>query len=94
MPKLHMRLSVELEITDEQLIKIVEDAKAPTYEHLYEVEYDELPLTVQAMINAGNFTACDWDEGGYIPSSWLVYDAVDSGLYEADENGVRRKENA
>ena len=93
MPKLHMRLSVELEVTEEQLINIVENARNPMYKALDDVEYAELPHEIQAMIDIKRFEPCDWDEGGYIPDEWLRYDAEESGLYEVSEHGVIRKEN-
>ena len=89
MAKLHIRLSVEVEVTDDQLISIVE--KARHGRGLSEVDFPDLPREVQAKLEVQN-KSCDWDDGGYVPDSWLTYDAVDSGLYEADENGVRRKE--
>lgn len=94
MPKLHMRLSVELEVTEEQLVNIVGNARNPMYTTLYDVEYAELPHEIRAMIDIKRFEPCDWDEGGYIPESWLRYDAEESGLYEVSEHGVIRKENA
>lgn len=91
MAKLHIRLSVEVEVTDDQLIEIVEKAQ---HEYgLSETDFPFLPKEVQVKLQINN-QLCDWDDGGYIPGEWLTYDAVDSGLYEADENGVRRKENA
>ena len=92
MPKLHMRLSVELDVTEEQFTKIVEDARY--HNSVCDVEFPQLPPIVQSDIEIMKFSPCDWDEGGYIPSSWLEYDMEESGLYECDENGVRRKEKS
>lgn len=92
MAKLHMRLSVEIDVTDKELQEIV-DRQNREWKSLTDTEYAELPRSVQVKIETKKFEPCDWDDGGYIPDSWLTYDAVDSGLYEADENGCRRKEN-
>ena len=92
MAKLHMRLSVEIDVTDKELQKIV-DEQLTMFGCGCDVEYAELPRSVQVKIETKQFEPCDWDDGGYIPDNWLTYDAVDSGLYEADENGCRRKEN-
>ena len=92
MAKLHMRLSVEIDVTDEELQNIV-DEQLTMFGRDCDVEYAELPRSVQVKIETKKFEPCDWDDGGYIPDNWLTYDAVDSGLYEADENGCRRKEN-
>lgn len=92
MAKLHMRLSVEIDVTDKELQEIV-DRQNREWKSLTDTEYAELPRSVQVKIETKKFEPCDWDDGGYIPDSWLTYDAVDSGLYEVDENGCRRKEN-
>lgn len=92
MAKLHMRLSVEIDVTDEELQEIV-DRQNREWKSLTDTEYAELPRSVQVKIETKKFEPCDWDDGGYIPDNWLTYDAVDSGLYEGDENGCRRKEN-
>lgn len=96
MPKLHMRVSVELDITENQFRKIIDRSLSCSEgrKHLCDVDYEMLPRDVKAMIDIKKFDVCDWDEGGYIPDSWLGYDAEDSGLYEVDERGVRKKESA
>lgn len=92
MPKLHMRLSVELEVTDNELQKIV-DEQLTMFGRGCDVEYAELPRSVQVKLETKQFEPCDWDEGGYIPDNWLEYDMADSGLYEVSEYSVVRKEN-
>ena len=73
MKKLHMRLSVELEVTDEQFAELVRIANE---DHWWgDVEYGMIPRSVQAMIEAGKYTSCDWDNGGYIPGSWIEWDS-------------------
>lgn len=91
MQKIHVRLSVELEIPDKTFKKIVDDAIMPNGIVLdTEVSWlkDFVDFSTAKPVLKG------WDDGGYIPSSWLMYDAVESGLYDGDENGLRRKENA
>lgn len=68
MKKLHMRLSIELEVTDKQFAEITEISKG------YDVEYGMIPRSIQAQIEAGKFTPCDWDNGGYIPGDWIAWD--------------------
>ena len=92
MPKLHMRLSVEIEVTDNELQKIV-DEQLTMFGRGCDVEYAELPRSVQVKLETKQFEPCDWDEGGYIPNNWLEYDMEESGLYEVSEHGVIRKEN-
>ena len=96
MPKLHMSVSVELEVTENQFRKIIERSLSCSEgrKYLCDMDYEMLPRDVKAMIDIKKFDVCDWDEGGYIPDSWLAYDAEDSGLYEVDERGVRKKESA
>jgi len=89
MQKLHVRLSVEIKVPDKLFKQIVDDHIAPfpcdvdVEEIKDEIDWDSAKPVLEG-----------WDNGGYIPFEWLTYDAVESGLYEADENGVRRKENA
>lgn len=90
MQKLHIRLSVEVEIPDELFKKIVDEAITPNWGVCdTDVSYlkDFIDFSTAKPVLEG------WDDGGYIPSSWLMYDAVESGMYEGDENGLRRKEN-
>ena len=86
--KLHARLSVEFEITREQLAKII-DLASTGLSSLCDIDVIEINDILQGKVAI----PCDWDEGGYIPGNWLTFDAVESGMYEVDENGVRRKEN-
>ena len=96
MPKLHMRVSVEMDVPDNLFMKVVERSlsRSDGRNILCDVEYEMLPAEIKAMVDTKSFETCDWDEGGYIPDTWIGYDAEDSGLYEVDERGVRRKENA
>lgn len=89
MQKIHVRLSVEVKIPDKLFRKIVDEHKT-TKSGLYDVEVSEIKDLIDWDTAVPVFEG--WDEGGYIPSEWLTYDAVESGFYEADENGVRRKE--
>ena len=90
MAKLHMRLSVEIDVTDEELQEIV-DRQNREWKSLTDTEYEELPRYVQDRIENRQFDLCDWDGGGYIPDSWLEADAEGSKLYEVDERGCRKK---
>ena len=77
MAKLHMRLSVEIDVTDEELQEIV-DRQNREWKSLTDTEYEELPRYVQDRIENRQFDLCDWDGGGYIPDSWLEADAEGS----------------
>ena len=90
MAKLHMRLSVEIDVTNEELQGIV-DEQLTMFGRGCDVEYAELPRSVQVKIETKQFEPCDWDEGGYIPENWLEYDMADSGLYEVSERGIEKK---
>ena len=94
MPKLHIRLSVEVDVTNEEFRQIAEEAIMPFGGGAYDVDYPTLPINVRNRLAIKDFKLCDWDEGGYIPDSWMEYDMEESGMYECDEHGVRRKENA
>ena len=90
MAKLHMRLSVEIDVTDEELQEIV-DRQLAEFGRGCDVEYAELPRSVQVKIETKQFEPCDWDDGGYIPENWFEYDMADSGLYEVSERGIEKK---
>ena len=91
MQKIHVRLSVELKVPDKVFKKIVDEATMPNG-NVSDTEVSWLKDFVDFDTAKPVFEG--WDDGGYIPDSWLTYDAVESGLYEADEHGLRRKENA
>lgn len=93
MAKLHMRCSIELDVPDDLFRKIVDEADGGN-SGWYDTEYPGLPAEVRAMIDTKRFEVSDWDEGGYVPGSWIEADAENSGLYEVDERGALRKENA
>lgn len=93
MAKLHMRCSIELDVPDDLFRAIVDRANDDDH-GCDDVEYFMLPRSVQTMVETKQFEVCDWDDGGYIPGNWIDADAEESGLYEVDERGVRRKENA
>lgn len=94
MAKLHMRCSIELDLPDDLFRKIV-DNQLEQWKQCCDVEYAELPRAVQVMIETKQFEPCDWDDGGYVPQTWLEDDARHSGMYEHDKQyGIRRKENA
>ena len=65
MPKIHARMSVEIEVTEAEFKKIVANA---TDEHGI-VQDSEIPWH---MITRAK--SCDWDDGGYIPGMWLDED--------------------
>lgn len=81
MQKLHVRLSVEVKIPDKLFREIVEDNRLPSGGFL-DVEVSE----IADKIDWDSAKPClkGWDEGGYIPSSWLEYDVKESGLYETE----------
>jgi len=89
MQKLHVRLSVEVKVPDKLFKRIVDEHIVPCP---LDVDVEEIKDEIDW--DAAKPVFDGWDEGGYIPSNWLVYDAVESGFYDADEHGVRRKENA
>lgn len=89
MQKLHVRLSVELKIPDKLFKKIVDDNNTEQF-GVCDVDVEDIKDLIDWDTAKPVFDG--WDNGGYIPAEWLTYDAVESGLYEADENGVRRKE--
>lgn len=93
MAKLHMRYSIELDVPDDLFREIVDKANEVN-RGCGDVEYFQLPAEVRAMIDTKRFEVSDWDEGGYAPGSWIEADAENSGMYECDEHGIRRKENA
>ena len=95
MAKLHMRVSVEMDVPDNLFMKVVERSLSGSDGRniLCDVEYYMLPAEIKAMVDTKSFETCDWDDGGYIPETWIGYDAEDSGLYEVSEHGVIRKEN-
>lgn len=82
MAKLHARLSVEIDVTEEQLryIYYTLGNKKPNYEP-HDVDINMLPDS----IDLNNATVSDWDYGGYIPSSWLEYDAVEAKIVTLEE---------
>ena len=81
MAKLHMRLSVELDITDDQLKELVINGYR-------EIIVDALPRPIRAMIEAGRFRPCDWDDGGYVPEEWLEWDAEEAGIENEEDAEV------
>ena len=86
MAKIHARVTLELEIPDDEFIKIVEAHKfkhSDGSDDLNDVDLDFETLTAERFSKDGkvNYT---WDDVGYIPGSWLMFDAFDSGLYDTD----------
>ena len=65
MPKIHARMSVEIEVTEAEFKKIVKKAE----DHVEELWLEDWMIT--------RAKPCDWDEGGYIPDEWLEYDIED-----------------
>lgn len=85
MAKIHARLSVEIEVTEEQLRQIYYKIgkRNPGFD-ADDIDVNKLPDG----IDLKNAKACDWDEGGYIPGSWLEFDAVEAGIVKAEEVGI------
>lgn len=82
MAKLHARLSVEIDVTEEQLRYIY--YTLGNKKHNYEpndVDINILPCD----IDLNSATVCDWDYGGYVPGSWLEYDAVEAKIATLEE---------
>lgn len=89
MQKLHVRLSVEVKVSDKLFKRIIDKHNTAQF-GVCDVDVEEIKDEIDWDSAKPVFEG--WDNGGYIPSSWLTYDAVESGMYEADENGCRRKE--
>ena len=88
MVKLHARVTVEVEVPESALVSLVS-------ENMNNGDLSDVDLTeddVRYFLSCGK-VAKDWDDYGYIPSNWLTFDAVYSGLYDADEFGVRSVQN-
>lgn len=91
MQKIHVRLSVEVEVPDKTFKKIVDDAIWGSGDVL-----DTEVSWLKDFVDFSNAKPCldgGWDEGGYIPGNWLAYDAVESGFYDVSELGIRRKDD-
>lgn len=71
MAKIHVRLSVEIDVTDEQMEKLV--GMSQHGENFCDVDV----IHVSEFIDMAKNKVCDWDFGGYIPGSWLEYDYED-----------------
>lgn len=87
MAKLHARVTIEIDVSAEELQKIVGqsvDSRGILG------DYDLSEEDVKRFLANGR-VAEGWDDPGYIPDNWLMFDAVDSGLYDGDECGIRRK---
>lgn len=90
MPRIHARVTIELDVTDEEFHRIMEDCT--TADGSMVCDYDLSEEEVARFIKYGK-VAEGWDDPGYIPDNWLTFDAVDSGLYEwADDDTLCRKE--
>ena len=76
MPKIHARMSVEIEVTEAEFRKIVQGSREDHDECHYDVDLCDWMIT--------RAKPCDWDSGGYIPSQWLQEDME----YERDCNKV------
>ena len=82
MARLHMRLSMELEVTKEQLAEIVQIAKrGGTF--CGDVDISE----IAGLIDLDKAVPCDWDDMGYLPSNWIEYDALEAGVLSVEEVG-------
>ena len=78
MKKIHARLSVEIEVTDEEFEEIVEEAKCPNE------WYDDIPLSLYEHLIV-RAKPCYWDDCGYIPGPWLEEDIKYPEGVEDDE---------
>lgn len=67
MRKIHARLSVEIEVTEVEFNKIVEEARMDRDND----GCDNIPIPEHLIARA---KPCDWDDCGYIPGSWLEWD--------------------
>lgn len=67
MPKIHARMSVEIEVTEAEFKKIVEESR----EDRDNDGCDDIPIPENLIARA---KPCDWDDGGYIPGEWLEED--------------------
>ena len=87
MATLHARVTVQLEVPDEELHRLVKEC---TNERGVVEDYDLLDKDAIKFLKDGTIDL-EWGDEGYIPGDWLRSDAVVSGLYDDDENGLRRK---
>lgn len=78
MPKIHARMSVEIDVTEAEFKEIVAKAKDKDGE----ICDTEIPYWV--VLCGDRVSQCDWDDGGYIPGPWLEDDIA----YERDCNHV------
>ena len=76
MPKLHARVSVEIDVSDKKFAEIIERSHGLKR---------EVVIGDNLGIDWNNARPCDWDDGGYIPPEWLEYDAEEAG-YEIKED--------
>lgn len=89
MAKIHARVTLELEIPDEEFIKIVDESRViitdagGCRDDLTDIDLDFEELTAERFSKNGTVNY-SWDDVGYIPASWLLFDALDSGLYDVD----------
>ena len=67
MPMIHARLSVEIEVTEKEFKKVVEESR----EDRDDDGCDDIPIPEYLIVRA---KPCDWDDGGYIPGDWLEED--------------------
>lgn len=84
MVKLHARVTIEVEVPKSVFRELI--GETSDYNGL--CDYDLRESDAEYFLSCGKIDK-EWDDLGYIPSNWLTYDAVESGLYEADENGIR-----
>lgn len=89
MAKIHARVTLELDIPDEEFIKIVDESRViitdacGCRDDLTDIDLDFEELTAERF-NKNGTVDYTWDDVGYIPSSWLLTDALNSGLYDND----------
>ena len=75
MKQIHMRLSIVVDVTDEQFKEIAGDLVEDENGRCCDVNYEEIPEEVRVKIENGEYQLSDWDDGGYIPADWIEFDA-------------------
>ncbi len=73
---LHARLSVEFDVTEEQMRKIMDRATDHERGLIGDLDVSQ----IKDIVDIKTSVPVDWDNFGYIPSSWLEYDLVDGEL--------------
>ena len=75
MKQIHMRLSIVVDVTDDQFKEIAGNLVEDEVGCCCDVDYEEIPEEVRTKIENGEYQLSDWDDGGYIPADWIEFDA-------------------